>query len=65
MLRLKTWSGSTAPNGYIRLSEDDGPPANSFLEDSDDDGLDDEPLATRAQRLRESSADAHRSPPSE
>ncbi|THH12427.1 hypothetical protein EW146_g7708 [Bondarzewia mesenterica] len=42
--QLKTWSRR---EGNIRLSEDDGPPANSFLEDEyddDNDRLDDEHL---------------------
>ncbi|KDQ55980.1 hypothetical protein JAAARDRAFT_36773 [Jaapia argillacea MUCL 33604] len=51
--QLKEWS---RPEGRIRLSEDDGPPATEFLEDDydeDDEGLnDDEPLADRAERLR-------------
>lgn len=47
--RLKTWTGN---EGRIRLSEDDGPPAHSFVGDDDDD-IDDEPLALRAERLRE------------
>ena len=38
--RLKTW---TRQEGAVRLSEDDGPPAHTFLgEDDDDDGLEDE-----------------------
>jgi len=52
--RLKTW---TRPEGRIRLSEDEGPPAREFLEDDyepeeDDDDEDDEPLAQRAERVR-------------
>ncbi|TFY65297.1 hypothetical protein EVG20_g5647 [Dentipellis fragilis] len=50
--QLKTWSRR---EGNIRLSIDDGPPAHSFLEDEydvDNDGLDDEPLALRAEELR-------------
>ena len=31
--RLKTW---TRQEGAVRLSEDDGPPAHSFLEEDDD-----------------------------
>lgn len=38
--RLKTW---TRQEGAVRLSEDDGPPAHTFLgEDDDDDELEDE-----------------------
>ncbi|TDL26819.1 hypothetical protein BD410DRAFT_782895 [Rickenella mellea] len=48
--RLKAWRGT---EGRIRLSEDDGPPARSFVEDeAEDDGSDDEPLANHIQRLR-------------
>ncbi|KAI0043423.1 hypothetical protein FA95DRAFT_404516 [Auriscalpium vulgare] len=50
--QLKTW---TRQEGTIRLSEDDGPPARSFLEDEydeDNDGLNDEPLALCSQELR-------------
>lgn len=51
--RLKTW---TRQEGNIRLSVDDGPPANEFLADDFDedhgDIEDDEPLADRAERLR-------------
>ena len=34
VLRLKTW---TRQEGAVRLSEDDGPPAHSFLDQVDDD----------------------------
>ncbi|KAI0062973.1 hypothetical protein BV25DRAFT_1915710 [Artomyces pyxidatus] len=49
--QLKTWGRR---EGDIRLSEDDGPPAHSFLEDEfddDNDGLEDAPLALRAELL--------------
>ena len=47
---MSTWTKS---EGNIRLSEDDGPPARSFVEDEDDDDVDDdEPLATRRESLR-------------
>ena len=36
MFRLKTL---TRPEGRIRLSEDDGPPATEFLEDDYDDDI--------------------------
>ncbi|PAV15860.1 hypothetical protein PNOK_0871800 [Pyrrhoderma noxium] len=50
--QLKTW---TRAEGQIRLSEDDGPPAHTFVEDSDneDDADDGEPLAMRVERLRQ------------
>ncbi|KAH9060671.1 hypothetical protein EDB87DRAFT_1683367 [Lactarius vividus] len=37
--QLKTW---TRQEGAVRLSEDDGPPAHSFLEEDDDDGQEEE-----------------------
>ena len=37
--RLKTW---TRQEGAVRLSEDDGPPAHSFLEDEEDDEQEEE-----------------------
>ena len=51
--RLKTW---THREGNIRLSEDDGPPSHVFVgNDDDDEDADDEPLSTRAERLRNES----------
>ena len=51
--RLKTW---THGEGNIRLSEDDGPPSHVFVgNDDDDEDADDEPLSTRAERLRNES----------
>ena len=47
--RLKTWTGR---EGNIRLSEDDGPPSHTFVENDDDDDAEDEPLSSRAERLR-------------
>ncbi|EJD04891.1 uncharacterized protein FOMMEDRAFT_139560 [Fomitiporia mediterranea MF3/22] len=61
--QLKTW---TSTEGRIRLSEDDGPPARSFVEDDADDDADDaEPLAMRVERLRNArkSTDANDPPP--
>ncbi|KAH9943882.1 hypothetical protein B0H21DRAFT_747416 [Amylocystis lapponica] len=52
--QLNTWSGN---GGGIRLSIDDGPPAHEFIEDDYDDDPerlgDDEPLALRAERLKQ------------
>jgi len=51
--RLKTWR---EPEGRIRLSEDDGPPAREFLEDEYDEDVegvddeDDEPLTERVKK---------------
>lgn len=51
--KLKTFSGS---EGRIRLSEDDGPPANEFLDDDYDEDnehihdSDDEPLSEHIRR---------------
>jgi len=61
--QLKTWSRG---EGRIRLSEDDGPPARSFVEDDEEDeAADDEPLSSRAERLKSSSGQAPlKSPPS-
>ncbi|THG95949.1 hypothetical protein EW145_g7875 [Phellinidium pouzarii] len=51
--QLKTW---TRGEGHIRLSEDDGPPSHSFVEDDEDEDVDDEePLAARMERLRSAS----------
>ncbi|KII90066.1 hypothetical protein PLICRDRAFT_53172 [Plicaturopsis crispa FD-325 SS-3] len=55
--QLKNW---TQPEGRVRLSEDDGPPAQEFLEDDydeDNGDLDDhEALADRAEHLRAAAA---------
>ncbi|KAK7045405.1 hypothetical protein VNI00_007658 [Paramarasmius palmivorus] len=50
------------PEGRIRLSEDDGPPAHEFLQDDDgdedavelEDDIDDEPLSERPPRSKPS-----------
>ncbi|OCB86075.1 hypothetical protein A7U60_g6973 [Sanghuangporus baumii] len=48
--QLKTWTGD---EGRIRLSEDDGPPARSFVDNNDEEDEEDaEPLAVRVERLR-------------
>ncbi|KAH8114823.1 hypothetical protein DFH11DRAFT_1589901 [Phellopilus nigrolimitatus] len=58
--QLKTW---TRDEGRVRLSEDDGPPARSFVEDDEEDDAEDtEPLAARVERLRRNGVD-NLSPP--
>ncbi|KAI5120246.1 hypothetical protein M0805_007550 [Coniferiporia weirii] len=57
--QLKTW---THGGGRIRLSEDDGPPARSFVEDDEDEDEDSELLAVRIERLRNSCAETTASP---
>ena len=61
LTRLKTLNGERS-TGRIRLSEDDGLSARSFVAEDDDsedddgdntdDDLDDEPLSTRRERLQ-------------
>jgi len=49
--QLKSWVHG---EGAVRLSEGDGPPAHTFVDDDDDDDdVDDEPLAARAERLQQ------------
>ncbi|KAI9450945.1 hypothetical protein BJY52DRAFT_137900 [Lactarius psammicola] len=51
--QLKTW---TRQEGAVRLSEDDGPPAHSFLEEDDDEEQDEEGGESGGDNIRRENA---------